>query len=195
MKRLVFLLALLLVPAVAQAFDRERPDTIRIGILRTVVSKDSREIAAVTSIPAQMRDVLRREGFDAFTTDATIDELAQREERDADFYVEVLGNGVFEDAPAAGVGIYGRDFHVGVGVVSTEVQAQINVYAGESLDLIASYDLRGGRTTVAPVGAGIGRRPLYAFVGIPISYWQYRSAARQVAKDAAVKVAETVREP
>jgi len=193
MKRVALLLAVLLVPVAVQAFDGQKPDTaIRIGVLRDVPTLDQRQVATVHTLPRSVRERLRRQGFDAFTIDATLEELEQREDRDADFYVEMLSSSRFDD-PYANVGIYGRNVQVGVGVVSTEVYVEVNVYDGKTLERVARYDLKAGRTSVGPTSVGVGGGSIYALLSVPIAYWQYGSAVRKVAKDAATRIAETVR--
>jgi hypothetical protein len=195
MKRLALLLALLSIPVAVQAFDEQKPaGAVRIGVLRNVSSLDQRRVATTGTLPSSVRDRLRRDGFDAFTLDATLDELEQRQDRDADYYVELSSSSRYDD-PYAQVGIGNRNFQVGVGVVSTEVAAEVDVYDGRTLELVARYDLRAGRTAVGPTSVAAGGGSIFALVQIPIGYWQYASAVRQVAKQAAVKIAETVREP
>lgn len=191
MKRVALLLALLLVPLAAQAFDTDKPETIRIAVLR---SNDS--------IPAHLRDELRRAGFDAFTIDLTLDEIEARLDRevdshvrDADFYVEVLTADRFADDYHGGAGIYAGRVGVDIGVVWTRIDARVQVYEAETLDLIARFDVGEGKTRIAPTGVSIGGRRGYGWVAIPLGWMQNRSAARAVAKSAAVKVADAVLEP
>ena len=184
MKRVALFLALFLVPLAAQAFDTDKPETIRIAVLR---SNDS--------IPAHLRDELRRAGFDAFTIDLTLDEIEADEERDADFYVEVLTADRFGDDYHGGAGIYAGRVGVDIGVVSTRVDARVQVYDGETLDLIARFDDGKGKTLIAPTGVRFGTVRGYGWIAIPIGWMQHRSAARAVARSAAAQVAEVALEP
>ena len=204
MKRLALAFALLLVPFAAQAFDpenpptsrNERPEAIRIGILKSVEIAPDRYGTPVRSIPAHLRDELRRAGFDAFTLDTTIDDLADRDDRDADFYIEVEAADHYNDV-YGGVDVYGRNAGINVGVVKTNVEARIKVYDGKTLDVFAQFDLDKSQTMVAPTGVGIGGRhaSLWMGLGIPFGYIQHRRVVRDVARVAALKVAEAVRTP
>ena len=184
MKRVALLLVLLLAPIALQAFDGDRPETVRIAVLR---SNDT--------IPVQLRNELRRAGFDAFTIDLTFEEIEQLEERDADFYVEVLTADRIRENVWGEIGVYGRNVDMNIGVVSVRVDARVQVYDAQTLELLARFDIDKGKTTVAPTGFGIGGRNAGLWVGVPLGWMQNRSAKRAIAKDAAIKVAEVVREP
>ena len=196
MKRLALAVALLLVPLAAQAFDPEKPDTIRIGIIKTVELTPDRYGTPVRSVPAHLRDELRRAGFDAFTIDRSLDDIANDDQRDADFYIQVDAADRYDDVHG-GIDIYGRNAGVSVGVLETNVAARISMYDGKTLDLFARFDLDKSHRMVAPTSVGIGGRAgaIWAGINLPLGYLQYRRVARDVAKLAAAKVAEAVRMP
>lgn len=196
MNRLAAAAALLLVPIAAQAFDARKPETIRIAVMKSVAVSGERYGTPVRSIPGHLRDELRRAGFDAFTIDATLGELEGRADRDADFYIEVEATDRYSDT-YGGIDVYGRHAGVNIGVVSTNIEARINVYDGATLELYAQFDLDKSNTVVAPTNIGVGGRGAGIWLGIslPVSYLQHRSVARKVARTAAIKVAEAVRTP
>ena len=196
MKRLALAVALLLVPLAAQAFDPEKPETVRIGIIKSAEIAPDRHGTPVRSIPGLLRDELRRAGFDAFTIDTSIDDLANRDDRDADFYIEVNAADHYNDV-YGGVDVYGRNAGINVGVVKTNIEARIRVYDGKTRELFAQFDFDKSNTMVAPTNVGLGGRhaSVWMAVGIPFGWVQYRRVARDVAKLAAVKVADAVRMP
>lgn len=196
MKRLALAVALLLAAFAAQAFDPQKPETIRIGIIKSVEVATDRHATPVRSIPAHLRDELRRAGFDAFTIDTSIDDLANRDDRDADFYIEVDAADHYSDV-YGGIDVYSRYSGVNVGVVKTNIETRIRVYDGKTMDLFAQFDLDKSNTMVTPTNVGIGGRhgAIWAGLGLPFGYLQYRRVAREVAKVAAVKVADAIRIP
>jgi len=196
MKRLVIAVALLLLPIAAQAFNPDKPQTIRIGILRNVSYLNDHAGGPVRSIPNALRDELRRAGFDAFTLDATFDDLERRDDRDADFYVEVAAANHYDNV-YGGVDIYGRNGGIGIGVVQTNIAARINVYDGATLEVFARFDVDKSNAMVAPTYAGIGGRHAGIWLGLqlPLGYMQSRNTARAVAKTAAANIADAVSAP
>jgi hypothetical protein len=70
----------------------------------------------------------------------------------------------------------------------------MRLYDGRTLELIDRFDLRQRRTTLAPTGIGVGRMPFVGWIAVPlVQRAQYRAAAREVARDAADRIAAGTR--
>ncbi|HEV7767280.1 MAG TPA: hypothetical protein VGQ76_19920 [Thermoanaerobaculia bacterium] len=180
MKRLPIALCLLLVATSAFAFDTTRRGE-RIAVLRG--SHDA-EIAMANAL----RRELRERGFDAF--DVEYDDRATI----ADYVVEIA-----EARPSTedygGIGVSGRHADVEIGIVVSRLHAELRIYDGETMELIASENLSKGKTALMPTSVGIGDGgSLYAVLALPfIERAQHRSVARAAARDAATLVVAAVR--
>ncbi|PYL83876.1 MAG: hypothetical protein DMF17_12285 [Verrucomicrobia bacterium] len=79
---------------------------------------------------------------------------------------------------------------VEVAVVVGRVAAEVRLYDGRTLNIIESYDLHRDNTAVVPTGIGIAGRSIWAAIMLPfVQYSQYRSAAHEVAHQAALRIA------
>ncbi|HKR63045.1 MAG TPA: hypothetical protein VJZ00_04870 [Thermoanaerobaculia bacterium] len=197
MKRLSAALFLLLVPGVAFAFDAKRDaakSEIRIGILRPMMQyDDEREAGASTAILRAMRKELREQGFDVFESDMTFDEAARLRSTGADYLVEVIGGEpVSEDYGGLGVG--GANADVTLAYVVSRVAAQLRVYDGQTLEVLANEPISKRTSALLPTSIGVGDRSFFAVFALPVAEWaQYRRVARAAAHDAATLVASAVR--
>lgn len=187
MKRL--LLIALLVPGVALAFDRS-PGKPSIGIL----VHGGGELSYVQRcVVDSLRDQLRGRGFDAYVEEMSFDDLAYNPDRDADYYVDVVGDGETNDY--AGVGIGNRAVDVSLAVVATHVAAEVRVYDGRTMQLIASKTLKRSSTGVLPTHIGFGGRDAFAVFALPfVERAQVRGVARAAAKQMAEHVTTSIRE-
>jgi hypothetical protein len=194
MKRLALVLALLLVPIAVQAFDPEKPETIRIGVLKAVEPGTHSYGIPVEALPAHLRDELRRAGFDAFTIDRSLDELASDTDRDADFYVEIQADHHYADVHG-GVDIAGRYAGARVEVGRRTIEANIRVYDAATLELFTEFHVDRTSRRLGPTAVGIGGRAgaIWAGVTVPLGYLAQRNLTRSIAKTAAVKVADAIR--
>jgi len=187
MKRLLIAVWLIMVPGVALAFDPATRAT-RIGVLRG--DGDVQQFVVDT-----LRKELRERGFDAFDALRTHEELIEDGAAVADFYIELAGART-TTTEHGGVGIGGRHGDVSLGLLISRVAAELRVYDGETLELVASHDLAKRNTALVPTSVGIGSRALFAWVALPfIERAQVRSVMRATAREAAVVVAEAVSKP
>lgn len=176
------LVGLLALPALA--FDTTPRHGDRIGILG--------DGHAASLVRTYLRRELTKHGFDAFDVRGTVDNLHRSDAPDADFYVELIGDG--HSSPYGGIGIGDRHFGVDISVVVSRVAASVNVYDGRTLEQIHSFDFHSRNTTVMPTSIGVGGRHLGLWIAVPFVQWgRYRSAARAVAHDAAESIIETAR--
>ena len=162
----------------------------RIGILRM---SDRFGYGAEHTVAHTLQNDLRRElralGFDAFDAGVTYDDLSRRGPASADFYVEVV-SGHAVNRPVGGVGADAGGVAVEVAVVVARVAAEVRLYDARTLDVIERYDLQKNNTAVVPTAIGVGGRSVRATIMLPfVQYGQYRAAARDVAHQAAVRIA------
>ncbi len=188
MRRLVIFLAFVALPAFA--FRQSPPAGARIGVLR--MSDDDAHGAEQTvawTVQKELRGELRTLGFDAFDARTTYDDLARGSAPDADFYVEIVSShAVSQPVGAAGIG--SNAVGVDMAVVVSRVAAEVRIYDGKTLGLLNRYDLQQNRTAVVPTAVGFGGRFFWARIPLPfIEYAQVRSAAREVAREAAARIA------
>ena len=164
----------------------------RIGVLRM---SEQFDVAAERTVSNAIEDALPRAlrdcGFDAFDTQRTYDDVRNGDGPGAAFYVEVVGARA-GDREAAGVGVGAENVYASVGVVVSRVAAEVRLYDGKTLELIDRFDLSKKSTAVVPTSVGIGGRYIWAAFALPfVHYGQYRSAAHDVARQAAEAIART----
>jgi hypothetical protein len=163
----------------------------RIGVLlMSERVSDNSEMQAAEEVRGALVEALHKAGFDSFETGMTYDQLS-RGTNDADFYVEVLSTD--GHAHDSGIGTI-DDGRVGadVGILVSNVAAQLRLYDGRSLELVDRFDL--SKRKVAPTlrGVSIGGRHGFFSMALPwIRSAQYRGVARDVAADAATKIAKS----
>jgi hypothetical protein len=195
MKRPVFasfLLALTLVATPLAAFDAT-PAKPRIGIVRAPGTfRFERGAYIQDAVRNALRDELRRHGYDAFTAESTLEQMSRFEDRSADILIEIVGESDVDDY--GGIGVGGRHADVSLGVLVSRVAADVNIYDGRTLELIATDSLTKRSTAVVPTSIGIGDRHLFAVIALPfIERAQVRSVARAAAREMATRVTEVVR--
>jgi hypothetical protein len=186
MKRLLPAFCIVLVATTAFAFDSSK-HVQRIGVLRGSFDGESRMTRALI-------DELRGRGFDAFDAGRTYDELLDEEAVPiADYIVEIRG-GEPRTTDNGGIGIATRHAEVEVGIVTSRMNAELRVYDGSTMELVATSDLKKRSTALMPTGVGIGGGAIYAYLALPlIERAQHRSVAKKVAREAASFVTATVR--
>ena len=191
MKRLLFL-GLLLVTAPLLAINTtvlRRGD--RVGVLRMSERFDvATEETVARTIESDLPRALRDRGFDAFDAHATYDDVRRGDGPDAAYYVEVVGARA-GDREAVGVGVGAENVYASIGVVVSRVAAEVRLYDGKTLELVYRWDLAKKSTAVVPTSVGIGGRFVWASIALPFDHYsQYRSAARDVARQAAERIAQ-----
>lgn len=183
------LLIALLLPGTAFAFDRA-PGKDRIGILHGGGQPDSYVQRCVLD---SLRDELRHRGFDVYFEKASFDDLSFDPDRDADYYIDVVGDGETENY--GGIGIGGRHGDISIGVLASHVAAEVRVYEGRTLQLLATKSLSRQSTTIVPTSIGVGGYDLFAVFAVPFfERAQVRHVARAAAKQMAENVTTAVRE-
>ena len=185
---------MLIVPSAAMAFDGTRRAE-RIAVLRAPDTHIRADDAVVSdAVTTSLTRELRRRGFDAFDAERTYDEAMRDGAADADYLIEIVGAGA-DVRDHAGIGVGGRNAEISLGVVVSRVAAELRVYDGETMELIASEDLSARSTAVLPTGVGVGGRAIFAWVALPlVERAQLRSVARAAARDAASAVTAAVRQ-
>ena len=192
MKRLTLALCLLLVAGAAHAFDPE-PAPVRIGILRAPDAFHYENAEHVhRAITASLRDELRSRGLETVMVDWTYDELPRDAQPVADFYVEIAGDSRTEDR--GGVGVGGRHASVSLGMLVSDVAADVFVYDAFTLEQLAHESMSKRDKAFVPTSVGLGGGNLFAWIATPfIERAQVRSVARQLARDIAGRVDAVVR--
>ncbi len=139
------------------------------------------EDALARALLAELRD----RGLEAFDVERTFDELMDDEAVPiADYIVEIRG-GEPRTADYGGVGIGGRHADVELGVVSSAVTAELRVYDGWTMRVIAANDLAQRSTALMPTAVGIGGRPSTPTCAADLERVQHRSVAKKAAREAA----------
>jgi len=182
------LICAIAVPALALTTTPRPGD--RIGVLRI---SDRFAYGAEQTVASTIQNDLRRElrdlGFKAFDARITYDDLLRRGPGDADYYVEVV-SAYAAGRPVGAMGVAIDGLAVEVGVVVSNVAAEVRLYDGRTLNLVERYDLAKKSTAVVPTGIGIAGRSIFAAIMLPFVQWgQNRSAAHEVAHQAALRIA------
>jgi len=194
MKRLVIALAALLAAGSALAFD-PAPARMRIGVLRPAETyRWERATYCQRVVVESLRDELRNRGFDAYDVEATFEDIEGDADRDADFYVEIIG-GDGESIDYGGIGVGGRYADISFGMILSRVAAELRIYDGRTLETLARQELDRKSRAVMPTAIGLGGRSFFAVIATPfLERAQLRNVARAAARDAAGHVANAVRE-
>jgi hypothetical protein len=163
----------------------------RVGVLRMSERFDvASEETVARTIESDLPRALRDRGFDAFDAHATYDDVRRGDGAGAAYYVEVVGARA-GDREAVGVGVGAENVYASIGVVVSRVAAEVRLYDGKTLELVDRWDLSKKSTAVVPTSVGIGGRFVWAAIALPfVHYGQYRSAAHDVARQAAERIAQ-----
>lgn len=194
MKRLTLTLCLLLVAGAAHAFDPSPSHApMRIGILRAPQAFYYENAEHVhRAVTAALRDELRTRRFDVVMIDATFDDLSRDEHPQADYFVEIAGDSRTDDR--GGVGVAGPHAAMSLGMLVSDVAADVFVYDGATLEQLAHEAMSKRDRAFVPTSVGIGGPSLFAWIATPfIERAQVRSVARQLARDIAARVDDVVR--
>ncbi len=146
------------------------------------------EQTVANTVQSDLRRELRHLGFDAFDAGLTYEELAYRQQSNADFFVEIDSN--HSGHPVGGAGVSAGALAIEVGLVVARVAAVVRVYNGRTLNQIAEFDLQKNKTAFVPMAIGLGGRSVWGLIALPlVQYGQYRAAAHEVARLAAERIA------
>ncbi len=167
----------------------------RIGVPRMAQQyDDGPENAVAATVQRELQSELRARGFDVVDTGMTFADLRRSADDGTPLYVEIVGGEASEHTRGE-VGIGSAEGIAGtIGIVVSRVAAEVRVYDGRTLALQQSSALAPHSTAVAPTGIGTGGRWSWLWVGLPSRAWSgYRSAAHDVARYAADRIAEVAR--
>jgi hypothetical protein len=193
MKRLMLTLCLVMVAGAAHAFDPAvSPSPVRIGILRAPDAyfyENAEQVHA--SIREALRADLRTRGYEVILVDRTFDDLTGGERADADYLVEIAGDSRTEDR--GGVGVGGRHAGMSLGMLVSDVAADLFVYDGATLEQLAHESMSKRDRAFVPTSVGVGGSNLFAWIATPfIERAQVRNVSRQLARDIAARVDDVV---
>jgi hypothetical protein len=197
MKRLILSLCLLTVgTGLSPSRDGLKPvptSAVRIGILR---APDAFYYANAEHVYRSMRETLRSElrarGYETVLVDWTFDDLPRDAEPAADYYVEIAGDSRTEDR--GGVGVSGRYAAMSMGMLVSDVAADVFVYDAATLEQLAHESMSKRDRAFVPTSVGVGGGNLFAWIAAPIiERAQVRSVSRQLARDIAARVDGVVR--
>ena len=191
MKRSVLILVLLLVAvpmwAIKGTPSGKRP--LRIAVVHTGDRwADPSLDSAAAAIEHEIVGQLRQRGAEARETRHTLDDAEDNDAPEADLYVEVSA-GQARQSEIGGIGL--SDSHVSstLGVILSRVAAEVRLYDAHTHELVDRYELSRSKTAVMPTSIGIGNSHFFAFGVVPIArHFQYRSAVRDVATEAADRI-------
>ena len=189
MKRLLTFLCLVALSVPVLAFDSDAPP-VSIGILSSPGPRYDGWIEE--AVLETLRKELRAQRFDAYLEAASFQELEQNPERGADFYVEIVSDS--KTAEYGGVGVSGRHADVTLGMLVSRMAADVRVYRGRTLELLAEESLDRHSKAFVPTSVGVGGRHLFAVIGLAfIERAQVRSVARNAGREMARIVTRAVR--
>jgi hypothetical protein len=179
-------LCLMLAATTAFAFDSTKGGD-RIGILRGASDHGS-------TMERSLLDELRNRGFDAFDVGLTYEELLDQEAVPVADYIVEINAGPTQTADYGGVDVVGSHADVSLGVMVSKVAAELRLYDGSTMELIATSDLSKRSAALMPTYVGIGGGSIFASVALPfIERAQHRSVARKAARAAASFVTASIR--
>jgi hypothetical protein len=183
MKRLLSAIALLLLPIAAFAFDAS-PRAVKVAVL---VPADDVQSA----VGAALVEALRNRGIDAFEAGLTYDDAYDRGV-EADYAVEIIA-GDTRSVDYGGAAIGARHADISLGVVGTRVDADLRLYDGDTMELLASEPIKHKTTALLPTGVGVGGRAVFAWIALPfVERVQARGVVRAAAREAAEVVADAI---
>ena len=187
-RRLALLCCLLALPASALTRPLQRGSRIAVLRIPTEYAYEP-ELTVARTLERNLRVELRARGFTCYEAGMTLRDIQQRGGPDADVYVEFIP-GVQRAQTSGRAGASVGPVAIDVAVVTAELSAQVRLYDARTLEPIGHYDLRRKQTAAVPAGIGIGGRSWWATLALPfVRYGVYRSAAHEVARDAAERIA------
>jgi hypothetical protein len=194
MKRSLVFLAAIAIALPALSFDPVKHNgALRMTILQEPVAEGGYVDRVARRVHQQLVDELRDRGFDAIDGRASFDDISRGGRRDSDIYVEIAP-AAESTRPLGGVGVNLPNATVDVAVVVSRVAAELRIYDGKTLNLIARRHLNRSSTTIVPTSVGVGTYRMSVWFALPfVEYVRYRNAVNNVVHDAATEIAGVVR--
>ena len=176
----------MLAATTAFAFDSTKSGD-RIGVLRGANEGES-------AVERSLLRELRNRGFDAFDVGLTYEQFLDQDAVPIADYIVEINAGPTQTADYGGVDVVGRHADVSLGVVVSKVAAELRLYDGRTMELMATSDLSKRSTALLPTYVGIGGGAIYASLALPfIERAQHRSVAKKTARAAASFVTASIR--
>ena len=139
-----------------------------------------------------VRELLNR-GFDAEDCGMTYVEVQRRGGFDSGLLVELTPADASERS-IADASVRVPNGSIDIAVVVSRIAAELRVYDGRSLELVAKHRLQSQVASVVPGGAGVESRSTSISVGLPMDYARYRAAINGVVDDAANEISNLRRQ-
>src|SRR5258708_25489124 len=145
--------------------------------------------AAAAAIEHEIVDQLRERGAEAWEARHTLGDVRNEEPSpDVDFLVEVTA-GEARQREVGGVALGDAHVSTTLGLVLSRVAAEVRLYDAGTHEMLDRYELSRSKTAVLPTSFGIGDGRFFAYSVVPIArHFQYRSAVREVATEAADRI-------
>jgi hypothetical protein len=170
------------------SFDTNRHAGNRITVLAAPhYDRSADEDRVARRIRERLVRELRERGFDAQDGGISYDEMQRRGTSESGLLVE-LAPADSSERSIADASVRVPSGVVDISVVVSRIAAELRVYDGRSLELVAKRHLHSQAASVVPTGAGVGSRTISIFLGLPIDYARYRAAINGVADDAANEI-------
>ncbi len=192
MKRAALVLSLLVLAVPVWAIrgtpDGKRP--LRIAVLHTGDQwADPSMDAAAAAIEHEIVGQLRQRGAEAWEARHTLGDVRNEEPSpDVDFLVEVTA-GEARQREVGGVALGDAHVSTTLGLVLSRVAAEVRLYDAGTHEMLDRYELSRSKTAVLPTSFGIGDGRFFVYSVVPIArHFQYRSAVREVAAEAADRI-------
>jgi hypothetical protein len=191
MRRLALFAVAIAVAYPAFSFNPSRHTGTRVALLQEpIVHGGEYEDRIAANVRHQLVRELRDRGFDAYDARISYADLRREPRADADLYVEILPGDNYA-YPTGGVGVRTSNVAVDVGIIVARVAADLRIYDGRTLDLVAKRHLRHENVTVVPTAVGAGTYRMSVWFALPVvQYLRYRSAVADVVREAATIIAD-----
>lgn len=193
MKRSLFVLIVLIVliasaPA-AFAFDPVKRDLNRITVLEPpLYGSTDVEMQIAGNVRRHLASELRSRGFDVVQSPATYADLQRSGATDAGLFVEIAPSD-FDSSAQGDVAIAGRNAGVDLALLVSRVAAELRVYDGRTLALIAKRHLTRKDVSVVPTAIGAGGYRMSVWFALPfVRYARYRVTAGAIVNDAVAEI-------
>jgi hypothetical protein len=192
MKRAALLVSILVlaVPVWAIRGTPEGKRPLRIAVLHTGDQwADPSMDEAAAAIEHEIVGQLRQRGAEAWEARHMLVDVPNEElSPEADLLVEVTA-GEARQHEFGGVALGDAHVSATLGLVLSRVAAEVRLYDARSRELLDRYELSRSKKAVIPTSFGIGDGRFFAYSVIPIArHFQYRSAVRDVAAEAADRI-------
>jgi hypothetical protein len=192
MKRVSLSIAILLLttPLWALKGTPEGKRPLRIAVLHTSDRwGDPSMDAAAAAIEHEIVGQLRQRGAEAWEVRHTLEDVqSEASFPEADLLVEVTA-GEARQHEIGGVALGDTHVSTTLGLVLSRVAAEVRLYDARSHELLDRYELSRSKKAVLPTSLGMGDSHFFVYSVVPIArHFQYRSAVRDVASEAADRI-------